>query len=256
MGLGIRTSRLALGIPGNVNTAMQNMYSSLEKLATGRRINRASDDPAGLVISEQLRARIASLNQEIENTSAQINKYQTASSAVGELRSQLTDLRTLAIGASNEGANDEAAQKAYADAADYIVAGFNRTIRTADYNGSGLLDGSEGSVAEISSLAAIDLSSAEAAETSLAAIEEKIAAVDSVQTELGSTEKYNLRSRRSSLETTVQNLEAARGSILDTDYALTYTNMITDMMVTRVSLAMLAHSQMTSYSVIKLLGSS
>jgi flagellin len=226
----------------------------MERLAGGLRINRASDDPAGLVISEQLRSQIGSLNQEIENTTNLIHKYQAGSSTVSELRGQLTEMRSLAVSATNEGFNDEAAQAAYAATADYLVGTYNHTIDTATYNGMNLLDGSEGSLAEVTAIEGIDLSSAESAEASIAVIDEAIAELDSVQVDLGATQANELESRRSSLEVTVENLTAAESQLRDLDYAQEYSNMVGNMIRMQASAALFAHHRLGANTVLQLFG--
>ena len=254
MSFSINTSLGSMGLTRSINLAYSGFMRSMERLSSGLRINRASDDPSGLVISEQLRTQIASLNQEIQNTSALITKYQAGSSTVSEMRSRLTELRTMAVGAANEGGNDEYTQAAYATTANYIVNDYNRTLTTADYNGSNLLDGSEGSLADIEALEEIDLSTAESAQASIAVIDEAIAELDQVQTNLGATQKNELESRRSSLEVTAQNLTAAESLIRDTDFALVYSNMVGESIRLQASLAMMAHLNVTSTGVLRLFG--
>lgn len=243
----------------DVARSTANNYASLSRamarLSSGMKINSASDDPAGLVISERFRAQIASLNQEIENTTHLINKYETGSSTVMEMRSQLTELRSLAVSAANEGFNDETSQAALDRAADNIVDNFNRTADGAVYNGTNLFDGSEGSLANVAKLENVDLSSAEAAEASLALIDEKIAELDSVQIDLGATQKNALESRRSSLQITAQNLQAAESLLRDTDYAIEVVNMVREMIRLDASVALLSHTNIGANSVLKLLSS-
>ena len=74
MSISIRFDLGSSLISFNLSSNYLSLMSPLEKLASGLSINRASDGPAALVISEQLRTQIASLNQEIENTSAMIGK--------------------------------------------------------------------------------------------------------------------------------------------------------------------------------------
>ncbi len=160
-----------LSITGSVNSAFAGMYKSLQKLSSGMKINSAADGPAQLIISEQFRTQIATLNQQIENTSMQIGKYSTASSTLSEMRSQLTEMRTLAIGAANEGGNSEAAQQAYADSASLLESNFNVTLNRAEYNGAVLFDGGEGSLANLTDLSGVDLSSADGANLSIVLID-------------------------------------------------------------------------------------
>ena len=85
------------------------MNRSLERLSSGMRINSASDDPAGLSISEKLRAQVASLNQAVENSEQAMSMINTAEAAMNEVHNLLTTMRELAIHAANEGVNDETA---------------------------------------------------------------------------------------------------------------------------------------------------
>lgn len=254
MGISIRFDLGSSLISYNLSSNYLSMMSPLEKLASGLSINRASDGPAALVISEQLRTQIASLNQEIENTSATIGKYQTASSFVSEMRSKLTELRTLAIGAANEGGNSESAQAAYAATADYIVSSYNHILETAEYNGMNLLDGSDGALAEVSELEGIDLSSAESAEESIAVIDATINELDAVQVDIGITQKNELEAHRATLQVTVQNLKAAESVLRDTDYAQEYSTFMGEMIKFQASAALFAHSHIGANTVLNLLG--
>ncbi|MFH1688491.1 MAG: flagellin [bacterium] len=253
MSFTIRNNWLGLKGSNQIDKAWEYTMRSLERLSTGMKINRASDSPAGLMISEQLRSRIASLNQEIDNTSALINKYQTASSTVSEGRSLLTEVRTLAVGAANSGGNDEASQAAWATTADHVVNQYNRVIETASYNGHALFDGSEQAVAEISGLSDIDLSTAEAAEASIGKIDSAMAELDSVQGELGATQRYELEARRESLQITAQNLQAAESVLRDTDYAKEFSNFVAGSIQLRASVALMSHSFLTAKNTLNLL---
>ena len=83
------------------------LAKSLERLASAQRVNRASDGPAKLIISEQMRAQIAGLNQAVDNSETAVGMVQTTEAALIEVTNLLTNLRQLAIASANEGANDE-----------------------------------------------------------------------------------------------------------------------------------------------------
>lgn len=237
-----------------INLQYKYLTMSMEKLSSGLKINRAADGPVQLVISEQLRTQIASLNSQIDNSTNQIAKYETASAAVMELRSKLTDLRSLAISAGNSGVNSEASQEALANEANAITAAFNEAIDSAEFNQSKLLDGSSGSLATVSDLTGVDLSSAEAAEASIGIIDTAIAELDSVQVNLGSTVKNELEATKASMQVTRQNLMAAESIIRDTDYAKTISDFIGNRIQLQIGVALMAHSSMNSMGVLKLLG--
>ncbi len=235
------------------NRNITSLYKSLEKLASGRRINMAADDPAGLVITKQLQSQIGGLSQEIENLNANIYKYQSVSGTVMQMRDQLIEMRSLAIGAANAGFNNDAAQQAYDSAAQSLASTYNLTAANAQYNGASTLDGSEGSLASVTELTGIDLSDPEAAVSSLEEIDRAMAELDEISIEMGSTQKYDLEGRLSSLEIQRQNLTAAESSIGDTDYASEVSNMIRSLIGTKASMAVLSHSFLSAQTVIDML---
>ncbi len=241
----------AAGFSGNY----ADLYSSMERLSSGRKINHASDDPAGLVISEQLQSQIASLNQEIENIGAVIDKYQTASSSVGELRGSLTELRSLAVAAANSAGNSAEAQEAYDTAATALTNSYNRTIANAHYNGAAILDGSEGSLAEVAQLEEIDLSSPEAAVATMEKIDDAASQLDDVTSTLGATQKFDLETQKQTLEVTRQNLEAAESTLADTDYAVEMSQFTSALIRSQVTMALLGHSFMSNRNVLSLFSS-
>ncbi len=120
------------------------LTKSLERLSTGQKINRGSDGPASLIISEQLRAQVASIRQSISNVETATSMVQTAEAALTEVNSLLTSIRQLSIHASNEGANSkdmlEADQLEVKNALETI----DRITFQAQFGTKKLLDGSTG----------------------------------------------------------------------------------------------------------------
>ncbi len=225
----------------------------MNKLASGWKINSAADDPAGLVISETMRSQIASLNQEIENTSIAINKYQTADSALMQMRSDLTEIRSLAVGAANSGINDDAMQKAYQREADYLVQSYNSVIDTSSFGKQNLLDGSAASLTSVPKISKLDLSTPEAAENSIKAVDEEVSRLDEVMTNIGATQKNSLESHLSNLRVEVQNLSAAESQIRNTDYALEFANLLRNKLVVQSAVSLLSHGNLSPRLVLNLL---
>jgi len=236
-------------------TAYARMFAAMQKLSSGFAINGAADDPAGLVISEQLRSRIGSLNAEIDALSANINRYETASSTISEMQSHLTELRSLAVAAVNEGGNSEEAQRAYATAANDIAERYNDLIAAADYGNQKLFGTDPGALADIPALSGVDLSTPEAAAESLRVIDDAQRQLSDTQIALASEQKYALESRRDSLEVTRENLIAAESRLRDTDYASTYSDFVAGLIQTKAAIAMLAHANIAGSEIVKLLKS-
>src|SRR5689334_10336327 len=112
MGLQINTNVTALNALRNLQQISTSVSTGIERLSSGLRINRAADDPAGLIISESLRAQIDGLNQAISNSQDAANVIKTAEGGLTEVNSLLRNIRQLAVHASNTGVNDIVAVQA------------------------------------------------------------------------------------------------------------------------------------------------
>ncbi|HOP07546.1 MAG TPA: flagellin [candidate division Zixibacteria bacterium] len=255
MGWSINNNTNRMQMVTSIGQLYEVLGNSMARLSSGLRINSAADDPAGLVISEQLRSQIASLNQELENTNALIHYYETAESFALGIRQKLAEMRELAVGAANEGVNSAEMQEAYNAAAEHLVEEINRVAENAEYNGSRLFDGSEGSVGEISTLEGIDLTSSEAAVESITLIDEALAEIDALQVDLGATQANELESHRRTLQIQVQNLTAAESQLRDTDFVAEYSSMLGDQIRLQASISLLSHSFEAQETMLKVLGS-
>ncbi|MBL0350084.1 MAG: hypothetical protein IPP68_06905 [Elusimicrobia bacterium] len=116
--------------------------SSLEKLSSGLRINKAGDDPAGLVLSEQLRAQITGLKQAVRNTQDAASMIQTGEGAMQEMHSILNEIRSLVLHAKNSGVVDSTAIAADQSQVDEAVAALNKIANNTTFGGKNLLNGS------------------------------------------------------------------------------------------------------------------
>lgn len=226
----------------NMNLTNKLLFDSMSKLSSGLKINSAADDPAGLVISEQMRARIASLNQEIENTQNMINKYETASSSTLQLREMLTEMRTLAVAASSTAINDDVITRAYQESMNSLIGTYNNIAADASFGTQKLLDGSAGSVAEIIQLDNISLSDEISMGESIDYIDVQISNLDSVIARMGATQKNELESDLRNLRIEAQNLTAAESQILDADMVLELTDFLRNRMILQATMSMLSHS--------------
>lgn len=130
------------------------LASSLEKLASGYRINRAADDPAGLAVSEKMRAQQTGVSRAMANAQDAQNLVNTAEGALTEVHSMLNRLTDLAGQAANGTLQDSQRQSIQKEASD-ILAEIGRISKATNHNGINLLDGSlsgNGSAAEVSGL--------------------------------------------------------------------------------------------------------
>ena len=151
MSLRINHNLAALNAHRNLQNTTEMLSKSMQRLSSGFRINQGSDNPAGLVISEQFRAQIAGLNRAIENSEGSISMIQTAEGALTEVNNLLVSMRELAIHAANEGFND--ADQLAADQAeiDNAIKTIDRIAANTQFGTKKLLDGSKDNIATITS---------------------------------------------------------------------------------------------------------
>lgn len=120
------------------------MQRSLERLSTGLRINRASDDPSGLVISEKLRAQIRGLQQAQENSQNASNMIGTAEAALSEAHTLLLGIRESALFAINSGGSSSEQIAAEQDSVDNSINAIERIASTTRFGNRSLLNGVSG----------------------------------------------------------------------------------------------------------------
>jgi flagellin len=143
MSLRINHNIAALNTHRQLVTNDRMLSKSLEKLSSGMRINRAADQPAGLIISEQMRAQIAGLRQAVDNSETAISMVQTSEAALTEVTNLLTTMKQLAIHAANEGANDENMLRADQLELDNSLNTMDRITAEAAFGKKRLLDGTQ-----------------------------------------------------------------------------------------------------------------
>ena len=141
MGLQINTNIAAMNAYRNLSGTQVSMSTSLERLSSGLRINRAADDAAGLAISEKLRAQSNGLNQATANAQDGISLIQTAEGALNESHSILQRMRQLAVQSAND-TNSNGDRTAIQSEVDQLAKELNRIGNTTQFNGANLLRGS------------------------------------------------------------------------------------------------------------------
>ena len=125
------------------------LSKSLERLASGQKVNRAADDPAALVISEHMRAQVSGMHQAIKNNEIAISLVQTAEGSMNEISNLLVSLRQRAISAANVGASDHAMIEANQAEIENALASIDRLVTTTQFGHYKLLDGTNASRTEV-----------------------------------------------------------------------------------------------------------
>lgn len=124
-----------LGIEGELS-------KSMERLSSGLKLNHAKDNPAGMAISNKMRAQINGLNRASENASDGISVIRIADGALNETTSILQRMRELSVQAANSGAMSDSDRQAIQDEIESLKAEIDRISSDTEYNTKPLLDGS------------------------------------------------------------------------------------------------------------------
>ncbi len=142
MSLRVNNNIAAMNAYRNLSVTDTQQGKQLEKLSSGFRINRASDDAAGLSISEGLRSQVSGLNVAVRNAQDGISLTQTAEGALSETTSLLQRVRDLSVQSAN-GTNNAASRKASADETAQAMSEIDRISSATRFGGKTLLDGSQ-----------------------------------------------------------------------------------------------------------------
>jgi flagellin len=142
MVLSVRSNIAALATTHNVARTADSMDTSLKRLSSGYRVAGASDNAAGLEISEGLRAQISGMTQAVRNAQDGISVAQIADGTLGQSTALLQRMRDLAVRGANRGVLDATAQRDVQKEMAQLKNELNHIADTTTFNGRKLLDGS------------------------------------------------------------------------------------------------------------------
>ena len=137
----INTNIASLNAQRNLNRSQAALGTSLQRLSSGKRINSAKDDAAGLAISQRFGAQIRGLDQAVRNSNDGISLAQTAEGALGEVTNNLQRIRELSVQSANA-TNSSSDRAAMQQEVSQLVSEINRISGQTNFNGINLLDGS------------------------------------------------------------------------------------------------------------------
>lgn len=263
MGLRINTNIASITAQRSLASINERLAGTYRRLATGLRIASAADDPAGLAISERLRAQLRSIEQAKRNAADGISMVQIGEGALDEVSGILLRLRELSVQASN-GTVSAQDRTTLDEEFRQLVAEIDRIGRGTEFNGIRLLDGSASTVvlqvgygteAGIDSLgvalapvlatslglAALGITTAAGASLSMDAIDSAIDAVSRNRGRFGAMQN-RLESTIRSLGNRAENLQAAESRIRDADFARETANLAKYQILQRAAIAVLAQA--------------
>ncbi|MCI6408307.1 MAG: flagellin [Lachnospiraceae bacterium] len=120
----------------------EKMAKSTQKMSSGYKLNRAMDNPAGMAITNRMRAQLSSLERATKNSKNAINAIQTAEGALSEIESMLQRMNELSIQGSN-GTMSSSDRLAIQEEVDQLLSEINRISKNTTYNSQNLLDGTQ-----------------------------------------------------------------------------------------------------------------
>jgi len=265
MGIRINTNVSSLTTQRHLYNSTVSFGKSMEKLASGLRINRAADDAAGLAISEGIKSDIRALGQAARNAGDAISMVQTAEGALDEVSNILLRMKELSeqsMGGTLSGTQQDHLQSEYAE----LMAEIDRISAGTEYNGISLLDGSLAvdiqvgvdtaatSSINVTLATAMDttglalaagIGQAGAPGTAMAEVDAAISAVSTARAGLGAKQNRFESSIRN-INNQSENLSAANSRIRDVDVANETSRMTSFQILQQAGVSVLSQANMTT----------
>lgn len=277
MGLRIATNVQAMNAQKNLFSTSNEIGNAMARLSSGWRINKASDDAAGLAISEGLRAQIRGFKQAVRNANDGVSLVQVAEGALGEVSNMLIRLRELSIQAASDTVGDR--ERAMIDIEyQHLKEEIDRVSQTTQFNGTPLLNGMGGILdfqvgnyndpmndrisfsaedkncgVDNLNIAEIGTQTKEQAQESLTNIDEAMMQVSSMRADLGALQG-RLVSTSSVLMTADENYSAANSRIRDADIAAESSSLAKNNILQQAATAVLQQANQSQALALKLLG--
>jgi flagellin len=278
MSMFVNTNVSALNAQRQLFNSSNSLNTSFERLSSGFRINSASDDAAGLQISDRMTSQINGLNQAVRNANDAISLTQTAEGALDETTNSLQRIRQLAIQSQND-ANTDADRGAMQKEVEALLTEITRVNDTTEFNDRNILstssfsflvgananqnikvdvkgdvaNGLSGFDAAGLSIDALSVSSFTGASGAVAAIDKALSAVVAKRSDLGALQN-RFESTIRNLSNVSENVSSARSRIQDTDFASETAELTRNQILQQASSTILAQANQRPQAALQLLG--
>ena len=271
--LSINTNVGALTAAQHSYSVNRSMETSMERLASGKRVNQAADDAAGLAISTRITAEIQGLQQSIKNAGDAQSLLSVAEGALDEVHTILLRMRSLAVQSANDTVRDQDRDMLQTEVAQ-LEAEIQRISDDTTWSGMTLLAGgfTTGATFQIGprdtdtiqiSLSGIDatlatglvlashVSTQAAAQDYIVTIDNAISIISADRAKYGATIN-RLDHAMANMGNIVTNLSAAKGRIMDADYAGESANLARTQVLQQASMAMLSQANASKQNILSL----
>ena len=266
MALSINTNLLSLNAQRNLGTSQMSLATSMQRLSSGLRINSAKDDAAGLAIAARMDAQIRGINVAIHNANDGISLAQTAEGALSTVTDALQRMRELAVQAQN-GSNGTSDRANLDTEYQQLSAEITRIAAQTKFNGIAIVGAgagaqtfqvgaNNGDTLTITTVAvttvAGGVTTAAAASTAVAAIDTALDTITSNRATYGAAmSRFSMAI--SNLSISGENQTAAKGRIMDADFAAETANLSRSQILQQAGTAMVAQANQQPNLVLNLL---
>jgi flagellin len=269
----INTNVVSLTAQRNLTTSQSSLSTSMARLSSGLRVNSARDDAAGLAIAERMQAQVRGMNVSIRNANDAISLAQTAEGAVGKISDMLQRMRELAVQAANATNSDGDRENLDAEYQE-LGAEITRTLEATQFNGLQILGSNAGSLTfqvgantdntvdisttdltSDSTITAVVSGSIVDVASARSAISDIDAALDTINSEraLYGASQNRFEAIIATLQVATENQSAARGRIMDADFAAETANLSRAQILQQAGTAMVAQANALPQGVLALL---
>jgi flagellin len=276
VGLRISTNVASINAQKNLRGTQRAMETSLARLSSGFRINQASDDAAGLAVSENLKAQIRGLRQASRNSQDGVSLVQVAEGGLNEVGSIIIRLRELAVQAASDTIGDT--ERKFLDVEyQQLKSEIQRISEVTSFNGTDLLNGTGGvldvqvgihnddfkdrisfnagaanATLEALGLTAETVATKQQAQQSIALADTAQVSVNAIRANFGALQN-RLQSTITNLAVFDENISAANSRIRDTDIAAESTELARNQILQQAGVSMVAQANNHAQIALKLL---
>ncbi len=272
MAVYVNTNVASLNSQRNLSNATNDLQTSFERLSSGKRINSAADDAAGLQIGSRLESQVNGLNQGARNANDGISLAQTAEGALDETTNMLQRMRVLSIQSAN-GSNSDADRVALDKEFGQLKEEITRVSTDTTFAGEELLNGTYNAdiqvgadsgqtinltisqdmgAAALGLTATVTVSSAGGAQAAISKLDSVLATVTDTRAELGAKQN-RFSSTIRNITNISENVSASKSRIMDTDFAAESAQLAQTQVQQQAASSMLSQANQSSQVALSLL---
>jgi flagellin len=273
MALSINTNVISLNAQRQLNSTQSMQATAMERLSSGLRVNSAKDDAAGLAIASRMESQTRGLDMAVRNANDAVSLVQTAEGAIGKISDMLQRMRELSVQSAN--ATNTTADRGNLNAEfQALNSEITRTVSSTRFNGAAVIGSGAGTQAfqvgetstdqvsvittnlssngAMTAVTAAAITTAAAASSAMATIDTALSTVNVERAAYGAVQN-RFDSIIDTLQISSNNTAAARGRIIDANFATETANMSKAQILQQAGTAMVAQANQLPQQVLSLL---